>query len=212
MLLNTANNAMPAPKTSIFHSMCNARTRLLWDKIMPNCLYFTELCPTSQYRHVWQTELCRHLQGYNVQLHNEDFVWRIWVSLKHHSVISFNNTITRKKTKESVLTAHEEISSSQVFGHSTSVYISPQCTPLSLTAFKSHVTQHNEQWMWCTPECDSHCALYSTAHCTRIRSWKIKIWQHRYSNHFELSVNSQEENIHPQPYLNNQIQANQVKE
>ena len=79
MLLNTANNAMPAPKTSIFHSMCNARTRLLWDKIMPNCLYFTELCPPSQYRHVWQTELCRHLQGYNVQLHNEDFIWRIWV-------------------------------------------------------------------------------------------------------------------------------------
>jgi len=28
---------------------------------------------------VWQTELCRHLQGYNVQLHNEDFIWRIWV-------------------------------------------------------------------------------------------------------------------------------------
>ena len=29
MLLNTTNNAMPAPTTSVFHSMCNARTRLL---------------------------------------------------------------------------------------------------------------------------------------------------------------------------------------
>ena len=52
MLLNTTNNAMPAPKTSIFHSMCNARTRLLRDKIMPNCLYFTELCPQAS------TDMC----------------------------------------------------------------------------------------------------------------------------------------------------------